>query len=368
METRLEIVPQANLLDEVHFILYQWANNGDFEKLREKFADHFSEEMGNNNRKLDMINEMYYYVIEHMKNRKEKIDYYYKERNSQLSIFLGLALLWDMRNYTSEIPSFQDRIASISPERRIKEFAMNINGEEAANTSDEELSTFSDLITFIENSSYDQASKWEAVKIFNNQEFYYNEVSSILTEAMGLLKDKYAGQLEELSKEFYEYWSGYQKEKDIIDTINENMKISWRMSEKGAVLIPAVFMPLSISISLDDIENRSPDIIRLGILQDKRLELTDHNIKKEDIVEIGKILSDKSKVDILEFVSKKPCYGKEIANELNLSTATISYHVNALLKLSFLQAEVISNKVYYSLDRDKIAKYLDDMKGFFTKL
>jgi DNA-binding MarR family transcriptional regulator len=127
-------------------------------------------------------------------------------------------------------------------------------------------------------------------------------------------------------------------------------------------------MPFGISVDMDAVKNRSKDYIRIGILLDERFEMVDRKIKKEDIAEVGKLLSDKSKLDILEYVSRKPCYGKEIANELNLSTATISYHVNALIKSGFLQAEVIANKVYYCIERERISKYLEEIKNFFIKL
>jgi DNA-binding transcriptional ArsR family regulator len=368
MKTGLEIAQRANLLDEASFILYQWVNQEEVEKSRARYADHYLTDTDNYNRKLDLICEMYHYVIDNIKAEKERVEYYFKERTPGYATFASLALLSDMCNTTGEIPSFRERMEAIGSERRVREYALNISGEEAANIPEEELRTLADLISFVETSSYDPSSKWEAIKIFNHQEAHYNEISKILSEVIELLNNKYSGQIAGLSQEFHEYWSEYQKNNDIIDTIHDTLKVSWRLSRQGTILMPVIFVPFSISISVDDIENKSKDIIRFGILQDNRMELTSSRIKKEDIIEIGKLLNDKSKVDILEFVSKKPCYGKEIANELNLSTATISYHVNALLKIGFLQAEVISNKVYYSIDRERISRNLEDVKGFFMKL
>lgn len=366
---KLEIASQVSLLDEAYVLLYQWINNNDIENTLAQYADRYQTEVESYNKKRDIMLEMYHYVTDHMKTKRDRIEYYFKERNPQFSTFATLALLLDEhRSSINEIPAYQERMKELTPERRVLEFAMYINCEEAANLPQEELATEADLVSFLESSSYDTASKWETIKIFNNQEIYYLEASQILEEARDLLNSGFGSRIEELSEEFYKYWGTYQENHDMIDTFQERLKISWRKSDKGCILKPSIFRPFSISISVDVEENKYLDVIRLGIMLDDRFDMSDHKIKKEDVVEIGKLFSDKSKVDILEFVSQKPRYGKEIANELNLTTATISYHVNALLKINFLQAEVISNKVYYSINRDMISIYLENVKDFFNKL
>lgn len=237
--------------------------------------------------------------------------------------------------------------------------------EEAANTPKEELSDESGLIAFLEASAFDSQTKWEAVKIFSRQEAYYNEVAAILAEVMGLLRSKYAREISELTLSFYNYWSNCQENIDIVETIRD--RISWKLSDAGQLLVPLIFSPFYVSIAVNEAETGRKDIIRIGIMLDKRFELLyNRSMSKEDIVDIGKLLSDKSKVDILELVSQRPCYGKELANALGLSTATISYHVNALLKAGCLKAEVISNKVYYSIDIEKLSAYMEGIKSFFS--
>lgn len=318
------------------------------------------------NNKFDLIIEMYHYVIDRIKADRERIEYYFKERNAQNCTFAALALLMDMNCPQNDVAAYEERIKPLSLADRVYLYATIINGEEAASITKEELSDQSGLIAFLEASALDAQTKWEAVKIFNRQEFYYNEAAGILAEVIRLLRGKYEREINELSLSFYNYWTGIFENSDIIEIISDKLKISWKLSTAGQLLVPAIFLPFGVSFAINGAE-ADKDIIRIGVMLDKRFELLyKKSLSKEDIVEIGKLLSDKSKVDILELVSKRPCYGKELANALGLSTATISYHVNALLRAGCLQTEVISNKIYYSIDNEKLSAYMEGIRSFFS--
>ncbi|MDF2944076.1 MAG: transcriptional regulator, ArsR family [Herbinix sp.] len=368
MGRKIEIAQHVNLLDEAFLLLYYWINKDSMEENRAKYADNYQLNIESYNKRFDTIIEIYNYVKDNLKAKKDIIEYYFKERNTDYSTYCALAVLWDYHNYDNNLQSYGERFNTITNEQKIKEYAKIINMEEAMNTSGDELRTISDLIAFIEASPYEKEAKWEAIKIYNNQEIYYKEALSILTEVMELINRKYSQEISEIEQEFYEYWKEYQKADDVINTINEKINVSWSYSEKGSIVVPLIFFPFSVTISIDEVESRSSDVIRISVMLDNRFILVGNKLKKEDVVNIGKLLCDKSKVDILEYVSKKPGYGKEIAKELNLSTATISYHVNALLKIGFLKAEVNANKVYYSMDKERISSYLENVRDYFIEL
>ena len=110
---------------------------------------------------------------------------------------------------------------------------------------------------------------------------------------------------------------------------------------------------------------KKEDVIRLGILFDDQVRLVQKMIDSERIVKFGKVISDKSKVEILRFINHKSAYGKEIADALKLSTPTISYHVNALMQLGLVKTSIEANKVYYTINKEAIEKLLDEIKTFF---
>lgn len=82
---------------------------------------------------------------------------------------------------------------------------------------------------------------------------------------------------------------------------------------------------------------------------------------KEDLEfskSLFKALSDDRRVEIIRLTSKRPWYNKELAEHFNLSTATLSYHLNLLLDLGILKFEpsIINNRYYYSTDIENLEK------------
>lgn len=368
MERKLQIAQHVNLVDEVFILLYFWINKDDMEETREKYLENFQSDLEEYNNKFDILLGIYNGLKGLFAEKKERIEYFFKTRNVEFSTYCTLSILWEFHNYDNKLLSYEERFGAMSEEQKLATYAKLIDCDEFTSTPKEELKTLTDLITFIERSPYEKEAKWEVIKIYHNQKSYYDEATGIIKEAVELLQNKYATQIAILEDAFYKYWSEYQKEKSIIDSIKERLNISWESSIAGTIIIPMIFQPFSVSLSIDEEDSTKMDAVRIGIMMNQNFILTSKKIKKEDIVNIGKLLCDKSKVDILEYASKKPCYGKELANELNLSTATISYHVNALLKIGFLKADVSANKVYYSVNQERIAAYLEDVKDYFTNL
>lgn len=367
MTQRLEVVQHTNLLDEAFFLLYQWINKNDLGEVKLRDAEEMHLDIGVYQRRFQLLTDIFREVTGKLSSKKERIEYYFKERNNEFSNLAALALLWEVHRYDNRLLPYEEKLGNMSETERIKQYAAIINDEEAENIPEDVVMTLADLIRFVDVSSYDKDIKWEVIKIYNNQETAYKEVSGILTEVMTIFEEKFREQIRTLEMECYDYWTDFQKEKDIIATINDKLKISWE-SDKETIIVPLLFLPYGITLSVTEPDYCDKDIIRISVMIDANFIMNDRKLTKEDVVNTGKLLSDKSKVDILEFISKKPCYGKEIASELNLSTATISYHVNALLQIGFVKADVNSNKVYYSIDRDRIAAYLEDIKDFFVKL
>ncbi|WP_353092950.1 winged helix-turn-helix domain-containing protein [Tissierella praeacuta] len=74
-----------------------------------------------------------------------------------------------------------------------------------------------------------------------------------------------------------------------------------------------------------------------------------------------KALSDEKRIEILKMTSKRPWYNKELADYFNLTTATLSYHLNLLLDLEILNFEpsIINNRYYYTTNKENLKKLFD---------
>ncbi len=75
-----------------------------------------------------------------------------------------------------------------------------------------------------------------------------------------------------------------------------------------------------------------------------------------------KCLSDKSKFTILKLLKEKPMFGQEIAMALSLTTATVSYHMNALLCAKLVFIERIENKIFYTINSECVDEIVEVLK------
>lgn len=85
------------------------------------------------------------------------------------------------------------------------------------------------------------------------------------------------------------------------------------------------------------------------------------NAAKETLIRQTKLLSDKSKLDILCSLRHSNKYNLELAETLGLSPSTTSHHMNALLSQGFVTVEKRDGKVYYCLHKENIQSFLDTL-------
>jgi DNA-binding transcriptional ArsR family regulator len=367
MKRRLQIAQHVNPVDEAIILLYMMVNKVDFPEALEKSLDVHPADREIYQERYNIIMTIYHNVKEHLAAQKDRIEYYFKSHNDNFLMYGILSILWDYNNPNNSLPEYKEGFQDISEADRVRFYAQIIDYDEYISTPKERLQTQSDLIAFLDGTSYDKAVKWEILSIFHQQEAKYHEVRTLLLEIIKLFENKYRPLIAKLERDFYDYWSSYQTSNDIIDTITKKLNVSWQDNTTDQIVMPTIFQSLGVGITIDEEDPAKQNIIRIGIMMDSDFIIASHKTTKEEVVAIGKLLSDKSKVDILERVSKKPCYGKELATELSLTTATISYHVNALIEKSLLKAEVNANKVYYSLNQEKLNAYLEDIKSFFIR-
>ena len=85
-----------------------------------------------------------------------------------------------------------------------------------------------------------------------------------------------------------------------------------------------------------------------------------HKLNQEQCINLFKALSDETRLEIIRITSKRPWYNRELADYFNLSTATLSYHLNLLLNLGILNFEPsIKNRYYYTTNKKNLKKLFD---------
>ncbi len=75
-------------------------------------------------------------------------------------------------------------------------------------------------------------------------------------------------------------------------------------------------------------------------------------------------LSDPSRLKLVRLLAAEPRYGLELAEAMSMSAATISHHVNVLLKAGLLKVERRSHRTYYVLEAEMLASLLQAGEDF----
>lgn len=85
---------------------------------------------------------------------------------------------------------------------------------------------------------------------------------------------------------------------------------------------------------------------------------------KDKLDKFSRALADERRLNIIKLLSEKPYYGYEIAGKLNLTPATINYHMNFLLLADLLVFEKVDNKVYYTLNKENLKELFGEFQKY----
>lgn len=90
----------------------------------------------------------------------------------------------------------------------------------------------------------------------------------------------------------------------------------------------------------------------------------DRNGSPDLLVMRLKALSDNSKLQIMALLKTSPKYNLEIAEQMGLTAATTSHHMNTLLACGLVTIQKKQGKVYYSLVPEMLGRFIRDLEQF----
>jgi DNA-binding transcriptional ArsR family regulator len=74
---------------------------------------------------------------------------------------------------------------------------------------------------------------------------------------------------------------------------------------------------------------------------------------------VFKIISDRTRLEILREIIVEPTYGKLLAEKLNLTTATISHHIEVLKSINLIGEKRLKNIKYFEANEEEIRKLFE---------
>lgn len=163
---------------------------------------------------------------------------------------------------------------------------------------------------------------------------FENKILDTLTHE----KDKYEKLLKKGAKFFFTQY-----------TKND---ISFYSSEKTLI-----FPSFSKHVGVCSFLRNKQSILIIGI---KNNDFYGKKAVKERLHRFFKVLCDKKRLDIIDLLGERPHYVQEMAEKLELTSATISYHLNFLFGLDLVYCERDEHRIYYSLNKEKAHEMFDE--------
>lgn len=84
------------------------------------------------------------------------------------------------------------------------------------------------------------------------------------------------------------------------------------------------------------------------------------------ISNVLKVVSDRTRLEILRELSIESGYGKTLAEKLKLTTSTISHHLDQLKEVGLVTEERIKNIKYFNVNKKEVEKVLKELKEYLA--
>lgn len=102
----------------------------------------------------------------------------------------------------------------------------------------------------------------------------------------------------------------------------------------------------------------------LLLVFDIRRDTYNNNERVENVSKALSIISDRTRLQILKQLIVGPAYGKLLARRLDLTTATISHHLDQLKSINLVTEERVKNIKYFKANIGEVDKLLGEMKKY----
>lgn len=100
------------------------------------------------------------------------------------------------------------------------------------------------------------------------------------------------------------------------------------------------------------------EALNIGILVSRDNMPKSAGYVQGNLLNILKLLGDKSNLQLLQRMTRRRCYGHELALEMGLSCGTISKRLNTLFSSGLLTVQRVNNRVYYQTDEAAVRRFL----------
>lgn len=197
------------------------------------------------------------------------------------------------------------------------------------------------IVKFVDETEFKADDKWNFLMLLQNPEPYFIRLARMVRENLGT----------------------YEKARQAVEKPLEKLLERYRREEEGIFaresetewLYPTFAAPVARLII------NSHEYCGL-LIRDFEKMVGQKDAMPGVFLSTLKILSDHSKMEIIALLKKKPMYGMEIAQALNLTSATVSHHMSALISRELVTVRKKDGKLYYYNNREVLEEVVRELE------
>lgn len=219
----------------------------------------------------------------------------------------------------------------------------------------------SDIFLALEKHEMNDREKLSFIHLFVLDDWKWNEFISFLDEGAKILKKYYYLVQNEYEKSVTQIQSNPQ----IIEKINQTLH-SKQLIQDNCDIYVSLFQFNRLSVIMQD----DLQYVHIGYLFYLLVELKKQYIViDQTVLNRLKVIADPSRFKILQLLKNEEYYAQELAKLINLTTATLSHHMEILTGEGLV--EVVLNEqnkknIYFRLNKKEMNQLIDDWKRSFS--
>lgn len=371
------IVDKADLVRESVGLLVHLGTKKDFEQLQKELTKKFKLSHDLYRKKFELLKQIEKDAKAEFKNDEGELEYYFGKENSDGSNIGEVAILWTdilYRNHKS-LKEYREQLDKLSEKEYCEKFGNALACYNSILQSGEDFQSYTEpiqVIRILMQMEIPDETKWKLQQIFLNKEEHWNRIFALLKKAEKVLLP-YEEEMNELAKIFAACYQKILNDVTIKELVKNAIDVTLDDNEQGTVVIPSFLLPNYFSIMADGKEKiDTPYYLTVGILFDDKFSISMTSLKEKEegseyMAKVLKLLSDRSKLEILSYIKNKKAYGSELAKQLNLTNATVSHHMSGLVNAGLVIMEKEDTKIYYRTNIEEISEVLNSCLKYLTE-
>lgn len=201
--------------------------------------------------------------------------------------------------------------------------------------------------------------KWEIYRSLRDYDEALSELERLLAPVAERMEDLLKQHRETL-EQVADYWREYFRDHSFQDFKTDMLGVQREPEPEGEMERTVWFWWMGFG-QIHCYQSAGREALNIGVLVRRDNMPKSIGYVQGNVQNILKLLGDKSKFDLLRRMTGRRCYGLELANEMGLTSGTISKHLNTLFSSGLLTVQRVNNRVYYQTDEAAVRRFLEQL-------